>query len=178
VKEFNSMSFQQKLDTCSRLLSGRQLEPYVKKIVFSNYKNFSTNTTIEFQYPLTVLVGRNGTNKSSVLKALSACIDGTSLADLWFETDIDSIHSAGYWYTYDYEISRRRTVEAQVYLTKRKREGNLDYWETSAPSTAIGMQPYLSEDDPAFESLPNKTRWAKIDSAKKEYVFIISRISK
>lgn len=177
MKEFNSMSFQQKLDTCSRLLSGRQLEPYVKKIVFSNYKNFSTNTTIEFQYPLTVLVGRNGTNKSSVLKALSACIDGTSLADLWFETDIDSIHSAGYWYTYDYEISKRRTVEAQVYLTKRKREGNLDYWETSAPSTAIGMQPYLSEDDPAFESLPNKTRWAKIDSAKKKSMYLSFRES-
>lgn len=171
------MTFQQNLDICSRLLSQRQLEPYVKKIVFSNYKNFSTNTTIEFQFPLTVLVGRNGTNKSSVLKALSACIDGTSLADLWFETDIDSIHSAGYWYTYDYELSRRRIVEAQVYLTKRKREGNLDYWETSAPSTAIGMQPYLSEDDPAFESLPNKTRWAKIDSAKKKSMYLSFRES-
>lgn len=115
------MTFQQKLDTCSRLLSGRQLEPYVKKIVFSNYKNFSTNTTIEFQYPLTVLVGRNGTNKSSVLKALSACIDGTSLADLWFETDIDSIHSAGYWYTYDYELPRRRTVGTSLSNEAEKR---------------------------------------------------------
>ena len=171
------MTFQQKLDTCSRLLSGRMLEPYVKKIVFSNYKNFSANTTIEFQYPLTVLVGRNGTNKSSVLKALSACIDGTSLADLWFETDIDSIHSAGYWYTFDYELSKRKTVEAQVYLTKRKRKGNLDYWETSAPSTAIGMQPYIREDDPIFESLPNKTRWTKIDSTKKKSMYLSFRES-
>jgi hypothetical protein len=53
------MTFQEKLDTCSQLLSSGQLEPYVKKIVFSNYKNFSTNKTIEFQYPLTVLVGLN-----------------------------------------------------------------------------------------------------------------------
>jgi len=171
------MSFPQKLDTCLKLLSNRKLEPYLKKIVFSNYKNFSPNTTIEFQYPLTVLVGRNGTNKSSVLKALSACIDGTSLADLWFETDIDPIHSAGYWYTYDYQISRKKTVEAQVYLTKRKREGNLDYWETSAPSTAIGMQPYIQQGDPLFGSLPNKTRWVKIDKNKKRSMYLSFRES-
>jgi len=89
------MSFPQKLDTCLKLLSNRKLEPYLKKIVFSNYKNFSPNTTIEFQYP----------------------------------------------------------------------------------STAIGMQPYIQQGDPLFGSLPNKTRWVKIDKNKKRSMYLSFRES-
>ncbi|NUF45576.1 AAA family ATPase, partial [Acinetobacter pittii] len=155
----------------------KKLEPFLKKIIFSNYKNFQPNTEIEFNYPLTVLVGRNGTNKSSVLKALHACIHGTSLADFWFETDLDPIHAASYWYTYDYVLPNSDKVEAQVYLTKRKREGNIDYWETSAPSTAIGMQPYPDTKDPKFSSLPNKTRWMKINPDQKSSTYLSFRES-
>ena len=42
---------------------------YIKYIQFPKYKNLTENSKIEFEFPLTMLVGKNGTGKSSVLQA-------------------------------------------------------------------------------------------------------------
>lgn len=58
---------------------------------FPNFRNLAADTTIKFDFPITVLLGRNGTNKSSVLHALYGAPRGNTIAEFWFETDLDAI---------------------------------------------------------------------------------------
>lgn len=46
---------------------------YIKYIQFPKYKNLTEGSRIEFNFPLTMLVGKNGTGKSSVLQAVYGC---------------------------------------------------------------------------------------------------------
>ena len=73
------------------LLEKKQLEPYIRHIRFPSYKNISNNLKIELTYPITAIVGQNGTNKSSILKALYGCPDGYNVGNFWFSTEVDPI---------------------------------------------------------------------------------------
>lgn len=53
--------------------SNKKFRPYIDYIYFPYFKNLTSFTRIEFNFPITVLIGANGTNKSSILKALEAC---------------------------------------------------------------------------------------------------------
>ena len=81
--------------TLRQLLDNGQLEPFIRHIRFPVYKNLEANTKIEFTYPITVIVGANGTNKSSVLKALYGVPGYNNLGNLWFSTSIDPIEVTG-----------------------------------------------------------------------------------
>lgn len=50
--------------------------PYIRNLVLADYKNISPLTKIDFSFPITALVGANGTNKSSILKALYGTAEG------------------------------------------------------------------------------------------------------
>lgn len=49
-------------------IKGR-FQNYIEYMQFPKYKNLKENTRIDFSFPLTMLVGKNGTGKSSVLHA-------------------------------------------------------------------------------------------------------------
>jgi len=57
-------------DLCG-MKKGNQFQPYLEYVQFPKYRNFSPNLNVSFGFPLTVIVGRNGTGKSSLLQALS-----------------------------------------------------------------------------------------------------------
>ncbi|MBK0124630.1 hypothetical protein IAE30_12855 [Pantoea sp. S61] len=78
-----------------RILANNQMEPFIRHIRFPFYKNLSEGVRIDFTFPITVLVGQNGTNKSSVLKALYGTPNGYSLGSLWFSTSVDPIDDGG-----------------------------------------------------------------------------------
>ena len=68
-------------------------EPFIRKVVFHNFKNIASSQELELDFPITVLIGKNGTNKSSALLALYAIRVNTNLSDYWFGTLIDSFNT-------------------------------------------------------------------------------------
>jgi len=154
------------------LLASKKLEPFIGHIRFPQYKNLAPNTKIEFSYPITALVGANGTNKSSILRALYGAPENNNLGNFWFSTSIDPIEETGkrascfiygYWNT-----SEQKVVE--VIKTRIKKEEDPDYWEPSRPLLSYQMDapPKLG----AGEAMPDgrsQTRWNAI---KKAVVYI------
>ncbi|NJN92429.1 MAG: AAA family ATPase [Leptolyngbyaceae cyanobacterium SL_5_14] len=68
-------------------------KPYICSLRFPNYRNLQVDAELPFDFPITILLGRNGTNKSSILHALYGSPSGQTIADFWFETELDAIPS-------------------------------------------------------------------------------------
>lgn len=142
-----------------------EFEPFIRHIRFPYFKNLELNARIDFQFPITVLVGQNGTNKSSVIKALFGCPNGKSITRYWFSTETDDVPdlklddgtSLKPRYIYGYKNSEGQIIEilqTRINATKQ----SLDYWETSRPLISDQMK-NISVSSSA-ES--NATRWKKI----------------
>ncbi|MCI5208673.1 MAG: ATP-binding protein [Candidatus Electrothrix sp. ATG2] len=144
------------------------LSPYIKYIRFPYIKNLKPNLKIEFTFPITALVGQNGTNKSTILRCLFGCPENYNTATYWFSTRVDPIDEsngrARYIYGY-YQEDAKRDVE--VLKTRIKRKNRLDEWETSRPLMSDGMEkmPPLEKDEEGNPILKGrkKTRWLPID---------------
>lgn len=68
---------------------------YIEYIQFPFYKNMQKQTKIQFNFPFTVLIGKNGSGKSSVLHALYGAPEKKSCSDFWFSTEVDPIKESG-----------------------------------------------------------------------------------
>lgn len=148
------------------LLEKKQLEPYIRHIRFPSYKNISNNLKIELTYPITAIVGQNGTNKSSILKALYGCPDGYNVGNFWFSTEVDPIlDSNRSRFIYGY-LNKHHGEIVEVIKSRINKKDNPDYWEPSRPLTQDRMKKM-----PDNLSIPgrSKTRWNAI---KKNVVYI------
>lgn len=157
-------------DTLSGLFASNSLEPFIRTIRFPKYKNLSRNLSIDFNFPLTALVGPNGTNKSSILRALYSCPDQYNLGSFWFSSKIDPIQEGGgerncYIHAYR-NLYINKVVE--VLKTRSLRKDDPDYWETARPQKQYGMD-LMPEYDPTKSIGRSKTRW---DSIKKSVIYI------
>ncbi|PME01220.1 ATP-binding protein [Lactiplantibacillus plantarum] len=79
------------ITTLNQMSLSENFTNYISKIRFPHYKNFESDTTIEFSFPLTVLVGKNGTGKSSILYALYGAPKNSNTGNFWFSTATDPI---------------------------------------------------------------------------------------
>ncbi|MFZ6643214.1 ATP-dependent nuclease [Undibacterium sp. TC4M20W] len=144
------------------LKNQNQLIPYIDYIRFPQYKNLLPDTRIDFTYPITALVGPNGTNKSSVLKALYGVPGSNNVGNLWFSTAIDPIeegHGSPNCFIYGYFNEKAGQI-TEVLKSRIKKENDPDYWEPSRPIAKYGMTPF-KKDAPAPEG-GSKTRWNTI----------------
>lgn len=172
-KVLRGLGLLQDLNSIYKMFNGNQFEPYIKFIEFSSFKNFDEKSRITFNHPITVLVGGNGTNKSSILKALESCCPDKIISNRWFSTDVDAISHdpvPQFWYAHD--IRKAGEIqEAQILISKYKREGNPDYWEKSKPLVGIGMS--RIPDDAEFKKKWGiKSRWPQIE---KEVLYLTFR---
>ncbi|MHC2086458.1 ATP-binding protein [Methylobacterium sp. CM6244] len=150
--------------TLLTLLNAGQLEPFIQHIRFPRFKNLAPDTRIDFTYPITALVGSNGTNKSSVLRALQGAPGANNLGNYWFSTSVDPIEETGdrpncFIYGYFHKTDER-TVE--VLKTRIRRENDPDYWEPSRPLVRYGMERRHIEGQ-------KRSRWENI---RKEVVYV------
>jgi predicted ATPase len=131
------------IKTIDKDFQAQKFDRFIHDVTFPNFKKIKPLTKVEFNFPLTVLVGANGGGKSTILQALWGMPQGYSTNRFWFSTPIDPINEelAGkpniprYWYThYIKEINQK--VETRK-VKGRKSNG---YWEPSRPSTNDGMQ--------------------------------------
>lgn len=146
-----------------RLLENKLLEPYIRHIRFPQYKNVTPFTQIDLTFPITAIVGANGTNKSSILRALYGAPGNNNLGNYWFSTEIDPIVEGDDFpncFVYGYLNTHNNTV-VEVLKTRVQKEGDPDYWEPSRP-----IKRYRMNSMPAYDkSDPNrsKTRWRAIN---------------
>lgn len=149
--------------------NGRLFEPYIKKIRFPRYKSLIKDTRIDFEFPLTILVGVNGTNKTSVLQALYGTPGNKNVGNYWFSTDLDKIDDVRDWqhcliYSYYHQGAKK---DVEFLKTRVNRTGRLDYWEPSRPLVKYDMKiPTKSELELAGNH--STTRW---DALEKNVVF-------
>ncbi len=120
---------------------------YIEYIDFPYYKNLVPKTRINFGFPLTVLIGKNGSGKSSTLHALFGAPQGYTCGDFWFSTDVDPIAESGDRNRYFYGYVENKETEIKEVMKMRMKRGSktkredLDYWETSRPIKKDGMRP-------------------------------------
>lgn len=118
---------------------------YITHIRFPRYKNIADGTRIEFTFPVTALVGSNGSGKTSVLNALYGAPARKSTGQYWFSTKVDPIEEG------DGSPSRfiyghrnptlKAIVETRKARVRKTRGGRLDpnYWEPTKESTGDDM---------------------------------------
>lgn len=167
-------------DALRSMLRAGQLEPYIRHIRFPFFRNLAESTTIQFLYPITALVGPNGTNKTAILRALQGSPDYENVGNYWFSTDLDIIHpSARHRFIHGYLAkSQGKIIEAiksrieKGTRTRPRRQDsadqravriNPDYFEPSRPLLSDDMErmPDLS----AGSDIPPervRTRWKAI----------------
>lgn len=153
---------------------------YIKEIHFPYYANIQPEQRINFSFPLTVFVGKNGCNKTRVLQALYGLPNGQSLSDFWFATSTDRIEShPKYGYpkiNYLYSDDTNSNLFYYVSLARRTRKRNQeknadpDYWEPTRPTKKLAT---LFSDYTLAPFPPNKDRHSPIE---KKCIYIDSKV--
>ncbi|NQV26042.1 MAG: AAA family ATPase [Rhodopirellula sp.] len=130
------------LETSVKALSNAPSSIHIIELRFPNYRNLAPNTRLPFEFPITVLLGRNGSNKSSILHALYGCKYDHSLADFWFETEIDAIPAVrdGLKQSVTHTYVNKAGVEGECIKARAPRHKyDPDYWEAVKPSQRYGF---------------------------------------
>ncbi|WP_435750028.1 ATP-dependent nuclease [Thauera sp. AutoDN2] len=143
------------VDTLKNFAPGKPLKHYITHATFPRFKNIESGTRVDFEFPLTALVGANGIGKSSLLHALWGMPYGHSTSKFWFSTDLDPIEDSNrdpqrYFYGYWHEGFGGVVETRKARIGKKK-----DYWEPYRWSKSDGMAP-MPEGD--FEGKA-KDRW-------------------
>lgn len=108
---------------------------YVTHIRFPRYKNMAVDTRIDFTFPITALVGPNGSGKTSILNALYGAPNRYSTGEYWFSTEVDPIEegegSPNRFIYGHYNHGFKSIVETRKARVRKMRNGREDpnYWE-------------------------------------------------
>ena len=145
---------------------------FIEYIRFPFFKNFEKDLKVNFNFPITFIVGQNGSGKSSLLHALYGAPRNYSIATYWFDTALDPIeyiktnrHCFIYSYYAKYSEKIVEVIKLRIQV-KDKKTGkiDLDYWEPSRPYKKYFMTPPKESDDNRDTS-PTKDRWNPISKA-------------
>jgi len=118
---------------------------YITHIRFPRYKNMAPNTRLDFEFPITALVGQNGSGKTSVLNALYGAPIRKSTGEYWFSTEVDPIEegegSPNRFIYGHYNIAHKSIVETRKARVQKRRDGKEDpnYWEPTKESPGDSM---------------------------------------
>jgi len=145
------------------MLRANAFEPYIRYIRFPRFRNLRDNLRIDFEHPITVLVGSNGTNKTAILRALQGCPDYVNVGQYWFSTNLDPISpEERHRFIHGY-LSKSSGQIVESIKVRINRQDNPDYFEPSRPLVGDGMQ--RMPEVPRGATLPperTSTRWKAI----------------
>ncbi len=135
---------------------------YITHIRFPRFKNLAPGTNIDFEFPITALVGANGSGKTSVLHALYGAPKSYSTGEYWFGTQVDPIEegdgSPNRFIYGHYSPQFKAVVETRKARVRKVRDGKEDpnYWEPTKEAPGDGME------------VPQALPEAKIDGRSKD----------
>ncbi|MDL2161320.1 AAA family ATPase [Escherichia coli] len=84
-----------KLKTIDDLHSKNILKNPLEHLNINCFRQFRENLSINFDHPLTILVGKNGSGKSTLLKLIMSMAKGRTPHDYFFETEWDQFNDQG-----------------------------------------------------------------------------------
>ncbi len=129
------------VDTIKTMKRNGAFKTYIDYIRFPYYRNLEKNTKINFDFPLTVFIGKNGSGKSSTLQAVFGAPADKSVGNFWFSTELDPIQESEsderHCFIYGYKIQNEIL---EVLKTRIKKAKKPDYWEPSRPIKKYGMK--------------------------------------
>jgi len=113
-------------------------QKYIEYIRFPFFKNFEENLKVNFTFPITFIVGQNGSGKSSLLHALYGAPEGK--------------------YSYKTEFTKTNVEILKTRIKNKDKTGkvNPDYWEPSRPLKKYNMADFPDTTD---DREATKTRW-------------------
>lgn len=116
-------------------------EPHIHSLRFPNYRSLYPNSELPFEFPITVLLGRNGTNKSSIIHALYGSTRGNSVSKFWFGTELDVILEAreGLRQSVVHRYKLNGEIVECIKVRAQRGASDPDYWETSQPRQSYGF---------------------------------------
>jgi AAA domain, putative AbiEii toxin, Type IV TA system len=164
-------------DPLPRMLHAGAFEPYIRYIRFPHFRNLRDELRIEFDYPVTALVGPNGTNKTAILRALQGCPDYYNVGQYWFSTNLDPIspderHRFIHGYLAQTEGKVVEVIKTRIARRSRRENQSLDpdYFEPSRPLVQDGMErlPPLPDGVKSTDDR-TATRWKAI---RKDVVYL------
>lgn len=138
----------------------KEFYPFIESIVFPSYKNLLEGSELVFECPITLLIGKNGTNKSSILNALYGAPVNKSTGEYWFATHTDPI--SGHVPSFFYRYTIKQTGKLAEVLKMRIGIKDPDYWEPSRPIEYMGMKIYKDIPKSELEPGQQQTRWSPI----------------
>lgn len=78
-----------KIKTINDLYLKSIIKNQIDYLKICNFRQFEQNSSVNFDYPLTILVGKNGSGKSTFLKLIKSIAKGKNPNDYFFETEWD-----------------------------------------------------------------------------------------
>lgn len=140
-------SIEEDINDIKKMKESGVFKKYIEYIVFPYYKNLVPGTKINLTFPITILVGKNGSGKSSTLHALYGAPYWKSCSDFWFSTEVDPIEETGgagrnrffYGYKEDKDSKVKEVMKTRMRRGSKTKEEDPDYWETSKPIKKDGM---------------------------------------
>lgn len=136
---------------------------YIEYIRFPFFKNFEDNLKVNFTFPITFIVGQNGSGKSSLLHALYGAPEGKSVEEFWYTTDLDPIKDLKdnrhcFIYSYKTKFTKTNVEILKTRIKNKDKTGkvNPDYWEPSRPLKKYNMADFPNTTDSREAT---KTRW-------------------
>ncbi|MCG7630881.1 AAA family ATPase [Gordonia McavH-238-E] len=162
--------------------------PHIESIRFPHFKALEKDLNIDFTFPITALVGQNGSNKSSILHALDCAPGRRSMSNHWFSTSLDPINRLTkkdqhrFIYSYIARASDGTSRLAEVRKSRVTKEfrndwipqalrgqKDPDYWEPTKRVDIDAMAPLPT--DSLFDSFmsPTKDRW---NALKKPVIYL------
>ncbi|MGY4349004.1 putative ATPase [Bradyrhizobium sp. GM7.3] len=130
--------FDKLISEAKKFDAAKPTDGFIREATFTNFKNIEPGTKLAFRFPITAIVGANGTGKSSILHALWGMPRGYSTSRFWFSTAVDPIAAGSnppsYWY--EHWISKLKTFVQTRKVLGKKRHG---YWEPARALSRDGM---------------------------------------
>ncbi len=77
------------IQTIEKMLERNVIQNSLTSLTVHSFRRFEPETTIDFSFPLTVLVGKNGSGKTTIMKMILTLVNCNSPEEIFFETAID-----------------------------------------------------------------------------------------
>lgn len=118
------MNVHKNVRTIVQMKENNSFPNYIEYIQFPFFKNMQMHTKINFDFPLTVLIGRNNSGKSSVLHELYGAPENKRCADFWFSTEVDLIRESDEPNRFFYGYREDKKSEIREVMKRRIKRGS------------------------------------------------------